>query len=95
MTISALSIEEIEALAPNFIGPTWKRDSAGWVLPDRSCTLGWHIAGWCHEYLHGADGQPWVFTPEQFRFLLWWYAFDDDGIFIYRRGVLQRLKGWG
>lgn len=27
--------------------------------------------------------------------MLWWYAVDDTGRFIYRKGVLQRLKGWG
>jgi phage terminase large subunit-like protein len=94
--LSTLSTVEIQALEPMFLGPTWQRDSTNnWLLPDRNRTLGWHIAGWCHEYLRGGDGGPWVFTPEQFRFLLWWYAFDDNGVFIYRRGVLQRLKGWG
>jgi len=93
--LSNLTKEDIEGLAPVFLGPTWTRDSRGWVLPARNRTLGWHIAGWAHEYLHAADGGPWVFTPEQFRFLLWWYAFDEHGDFIYRRGVLQRLKGWG
>jgi phage terminase large subunit-like protein len=29
------------------------------------------------------------------RFILWWYAIDARGRFIYREGVLQRLKGWG
>lgn len=93
--MSDLTTEQIEALAPTFIGPTWQRDSAGWIIPERNRTLGWQIAGWCHEFLLGPDGEAWVFTPEQFRFLLWWYAFDDAGIFVYRRGVLQRLKGWG
>jgi phage terminase large subunit-like protein len=32
---------------------------------------------------------------EQLRFLLWWYAVDGQGRFVYRKGVLQRLKGWG
>lgn len=32
---------------------------------------------------------------EQLRFLLWWYAVDEQGRFVYRKGVLQRLKGWG
>ncbi|WIM95779.1 terminase [Actinoplanes oblitus] len=29
------------------------------------------------------------------RFILWWYAVGHRGRFIYRKGVLQRLKGWG
>lgn len=91
-----LTTEEIDALEPVYIGPTWLRDADGvFVVPARDRTLGWHIAGWCHEFLRDADGNPWIFTPEQFRFILWWYAFDDSGEFVYRYGVLQRLKGWG
>jgi hypothetical protein len=29
------------------------------------------------------------------RFILWWYAVDEFGRFVYRKGVLQRMKGWG
>lgn len=64
-----------------------------WLLPEK--TLGWQIAGWCAEYLLADDGGPWKFTPEQLRFILWWYAVDNNGRFVYRTGVLQRLKGWG
>lgn len=73
--MSDLTTAEIDALAPVFIGPTWLHDSDGWILPARNRTLGWHIAGWAHEYLRHGDGSAWVFTPEQFRFLLWWFAF--------------------
>ena len=95
-----------EKYAPICIGPTWRKAADGsWDLPE--FTLGWEIAGWCAEYLHGPDGQgSWKFTLEQLRFVLWWYAvagpgtFDDDGndlsgTFIYRTGVMQRLKGHG
>ncbi|WP_371671236.1 terminase [Streptomyces sp. NBC_00289] len=94
-----LTLEEIEALEPEFHGPTWQKDAFGqWKLPAR--TLGWQIAGWCAEYLDGEGSTdekrvPWKFTREQLRFLLWWYAIDEDGEFVYRTGVLQRLKGWG
>jgi hypothetical protein len=92
--ISTLTPEEIEALEPTYIGPTWQKDAFGnWRLPEK--TLGWQIAGWCAEYLQAEDGGPWKFTKEQLRFILWWYAVDDTGRFIYRKGVLQRLKGWG
>jgi hypothetical protein len=54
---------------------------------------------WAFETLLQPDGpeagEPWRFTDEQYRFLLWWYAIDESGRFIYRRGVLRRLKGWG
>jgi phage terminase large subunit-like protein len=34
-------------------------------------------------------------TDEQVRLVLWWYAVDDAGQYIYREGVIRRLKGWG
>lgn len=89
-----LTDEEIDALEPSFFGPTWLREPDGaWKLPEH--TLGWQIAGWCAEFLKAEDGGPWKFTREQLRWVLWWYAVDETGRFIYRKGVLQRLKGWG
>lgn len=92
--VKSLTPEDIDALEPSFFGPTWQKDSFGrWKLPER--TLGWQIAGWCAEYLKAENGGPWKFTREQLRFILWWYAVDETGRFVYRKGVLQRLKGWG
>lgn len=89
-----LTAEDIAKLAVTYIGPTWRKNEDGsWHLPQ--WTLGWQIAGWCAEYLRGPNGGPWRFTDEQLRFVLWWYAVDEYGRFIYRRGALQRLKGWG
>src|SRR5699024_7123981 len=76
------------------LGNTWKvNDDGTWYLPEK--TLGWGVLGWRSCYLLNDKGEPWVFTPEQARFVLWWYAVDDRGRFLYRSGVLQRLKGWG
>lgn len=59
-------------------------------------TLGHQIVAWCTKYLNDIDGNGrWKFTHEQYRFILWWYAVDERGRFVYRKGVLQRLKGWG
>ncbi|AWN07601.1 terminase large subunit [Streptomyces phage Toma] len=89
-----MTLEEIEALEPEFHGPTWQKDAFGqWVLPKH--TLGWQIAGWCAQWLRAEDGGPWKFTKEQLRFVLHWYAVDETGRFTARKGVLQRLKGWG
>ncbi|MEU8621411.1 terminase [Streptomyces sp. NPDC048623] len=94
MAASPLTVEEIDLLEPEFIGPTWQRDTFGrWVLPHK--TLGWQIAGWCAEWLRAEDGGPWKFTKEQLRFVLHWYAVDQSGRFTARKGVLQRMKGWG
>ncbi|AWN07300.1 terminase large subunit [Streptomyces phage Nabi] len=91
---AGLTLEEIEALEPDFLGPTWQKDAFGqWVLPKH--TLGWQIAGWCAQWLRAEDGGPWKFTKEQLRFVLHWYAVDSTGRFTARKGVLQRLKGWG
>lgn len=79
--------------APVYIGPTWARDGDRWLLPDR--TLGWDALAWCGRWLQLRRGTPWTFTDEQARFVLHWYALDEQGRFLYRDGVLQRLKGWG
>ncbi len=84
------------AVRPVCIGPTWRRDRkhpSGFAHPKRS--LGWEALYWAFEWLQLPDGGPWVCTPEQERFVVWWYAIDRRGRFVYRDGVLQRLKGWG
>jgi hypothetical protein len=67
--------------------------------PDQDRSLGGLCAAWCETHLVQPDGpdagDPWRFTPEQERFLLWWYAVDPAGRWTYNRGVLRRAKGWG
>lgn len=88
-----------EKFSPNYIGPTWKRDEDGeFLLPER--TLGWAIAEWCADWLRSleegaGEDEPLFLTLEQLRFLLWWYALDENGKFAYRQGCLVRSKGWG
>lgn len=77
---------------PVKIGPSWQYDD-GWLLPDAS--LGWGFLSWTTRHLTGKGTRPWWWTPEQTRFLLWYYAVDSDGDFLCRSGRLQRLKGWG
>lgn len=94
MTKTILSLEDVALLEHIFIGPTWRKNEDGsWYLPNH--TLGWQIAAWCATFLNSEDGGPWRFTLEQLRFILWWYAVDKRGRFVYRKGVLQRMKGWG
>jgi len=78
---------------PVRIGPTWQADGGHWLLPEH--TLGWGFLAWCGRWLQESRGVPWRFTLEQARFLLWWYAVDPNGRFLYRDGVFQRLKGHG
>lgn len=85
-----------EIITPTLLGPTWKTNEDGsWYLPKHS--LGWEIAGWCAKYLRSPrdPDKPFKFTLEQLRFILWWYALDDNGKYLYRTGVLQRMKGFG
>ena len=78
---------------PVKIGPTWQwSPESGWALPER--TLGWDLLAWTGMWLRGSRG-PWAWTPEQARFLLWFYALDEHGDFEDHSAVLQRLKGWG
>ena len=77
---------------PLVIGPTWKRDGRRWLLPER--TIGYDALAFAGLYLEH-EGEPWRYTMEQARFMLWWYSVDETGRFLFRDGVLQRLKGWG
>lgn len=78
---------------PIVIGPTWTTKRGRWVLPD--ATLGWDVLGYCGSWHQHGTGEPWRFTLEQARWILWWYSLDELGRFVYHDGVLQRLKGWG
>lgn len=93
MTSSSVASKRV--VEPVHIGPSWKRDESGsFVLPDWS--LGYEIAGrWIPENLQQPNGDPFQLTPEQQRLVVWWYAVDDRGRFLFRDGVVQRLKGWG
>ncbi|MBN3584867.1 hypothetical protein JYB64_20930 [Algoriphagus aestuarii] len=66
-------------------------------LPER--TLGWYLLYWASKYLRQPDGpdagKPFMFTPEQTRLVLWWYAVDENGRFLFNSGVIRRMKGWG
>ncbi|WP_327587925.1 terminase large subunit [Nonomuraea sp. NBC_00507] len=54
---------------------------------------------WAETYIVQPDGpdagEPWRFTREQQRFLLWLYAIDDEGRWLYSTAALRRAKGWG
>lgn len=62
-------------------------------------TLGFDVIDWCEEFLAQPDGdragEPFTFTTEQKRFVLRWFAVDDQGRWRFRRAQLVRPKGWG
>ena len=71
------------------------------MIPDGlpEYTLGWGLLDWGTKYLSNPDGERmgerWIYSDEQALFILWFYAVDEHGKFLYRRGMLERPKGWG
>src|SRR5690606_3386400 len=70
-------------------------------LPDGlpKLTLGWEVVRSAAKYLRQPSGkragQRFEFTDNQIKFLLWWYAVDEDGQWLYRYGVRRLSKGSG
>jgi hypothetical protein len=62
-------------------------------------TLGWEVVRWAGKYLRHPNGPraglPWEFVETQVRFLLHWYAVDEDGNWLYHHGVRRLAKGSG
>lgn len=62
-------------------------------------TLGWGVLEWGSTYLAQPDGdargETWKYTDEQALFLLWFYAVDENGEWLYDHSMLSRAKGWG
>lgn len=74
-------------------------------LPD--LTLGYEAIDWIEGRRPGERfrgliqpngpraGKAFTLTRDQGRFLLWWYALDEDGRWLYNHGVRRRAKGSG
>ena len=62
-------------------------------------TLGREVISWGNSFLAQPDGEhkgdTWRYSKEQARFIMWFYAIDRQGKFLYRRALLARPKGWG
>ena len=62
-------------------------------------TLGWEAIRWATKYLKHPNGpragQRWQFVDSQVRFLLHWYAIDEDGTWLHRHGARRLAKGSG
>lgn len=94
------------SVTADHFGPTWE-ENPDWdgtheydryLLPE--WTLGYEAIAWARANILSPDSttedqKPFVPTFEQYRFILWWYAVDENGEFVYREGILQRIKGWG
>lgn len=62
-------------------------------------TLAFEVIRWASKYLRHPNGprarQRWQFVESQVRFLLWWYALDEDGNWLFHHGVRRLAKGSG
>ena len=98
-TLAAEQVEDLgplEMFEPVCLGPVWSRHADGsFIFPQH--TLGWEVMKFCARELRSATGDSggWRFTSEQARFILWFYAIDDRGRWLFRDAVMQRVKGWG
>lgn len=63
------------------------------------CTLGFEALAWAAKYLRHPNGiragKRWQFTREQARFVLWFYAVDDNGRWLFDRADRRLAKGSG
>ncbi|AKK04585.1 phage terminase-like protein, large subunit [Corynebacterium mustelae] len=62
-------------------------------------TLGWEALAWAGKYLHHPNGirqgKPWKFTPNQARFILWFYSINEFGAWNYAEAHRRLAKGSG
>jgi hypothetical protein len=62
-------------------------------------TLGWEAAYWAESLLIQPNGpragQRFRLTRDQLRFLLWWYALDAKGRWLFHHGARRLAKGSG
>ena len=76
--------------------PLWPWDPFDSAAP---MTLGWGAIRWAESLLVQPNGprarMPFKFTRDQMRFLLWWYALDSDGQWLFNHAVRRLAKGSG
>lgn len=88
-----MTSEHINKLLP----PRQRLETLPEGLPEY--TLGYAIAEWCYKYLKHTNGiragKPWLFTHDQMRFILWFYAIDEDGRWLFHKAARRLAKGSG
>lgn len=96
-----LAVERIPPIALT-VAPDQPLDTLPPGMPDTHGirTLGWGVLSWAlrvpfHQPNGPRAGQSFKPTLRQVRFILWWYAVDDHGDFIFRHGVRRLAKGSG
>lgn len=80
---------------------TWDEDGlpAGFPYDQDILSAGPEVLSWAEVNLVQPDGdnagEPWRWRQTQARFVSWWYALDEDGNYIWRRGQVVLPKGTG
>lgn len=84
-------------MATETVSPTSRLVTLPSGVPD--LTLGWEVVRWATKYLRQPNGpragSRFEFVDSQIRFLLWWYAVDENGDWLYYRAVRRLAKGSG
>jgi len=79
------------------VAPADRLDTLPPGLP--GLTLGHEAAWWMERWLIQPNGpragKPFQLTRRQLRFLMWWYAVDADGRWLFHHGVRRLAKGSG
>lgn len=87
----------LPSTASGFVAPADRLST----LPsgEPALTLGWQAAAWAHTNLIQPNGpragKPFRLTLDQLRFLLWWYALDDQGQWLFYHAARRLAKGSG
>lgn len=79
------------------VPPEERLDTLPPGVPD--LTLGWEALAWAAKYLKHPNGiragLPWVYTERQARFILWFYAIDENGKWLFYNSFRRLAKGSG
>jgi hypothetical protein len=71
----------------------------GWPADHGIRTLGFGVIIWAETELAQPDGDnaggPWQFRDSQGRMVAWWYAVNESGGYLFRRGQIVLPKGSG
>lgn len=69
----------------------------GWPHHHGIESLGYGVLEWAEKYLAQPDretaGSGWRWRESQARFVAWWYALNEQGEFLFRRGQIVLPKG--
>jgi len=79
----------------------WDDDGlpSGWPSDQGVATAGLEVLAWSETTLVQPDGddagEPWRWRQSQARYVAWWFAMDDAGVYLWRRGQIVLPKGAG